>query len=75
MKSQPFNDPESVQLFEQNFMLAIWKEKLTTLLKPQGSKSSVLMFKFITRPYYKRFSKDSETICDADVNFLVVIYF
>lgn len=38
-------------------MLAFRKEKLTTLLKPQGSPSSALV-KFITRPYYQRFSKD-----------------
>ena len=36
-------------------MLAFRKEKLTTLLKPQGSSSTL---KFITRPYYQRFSKD-----------------
>ena len=68
MKKKPRPDPDVRKL-----ALAIWKEKLTTLLKPQGSPSTI--FKFITRPYYKRFSKDSETICDADVNFLVVIYF
>lgn len=67
-KLSPFNDPQSLQLFEQNFMLAFPKEKLTTLLKPQGSSWSVSwsssLQDLIIRDLVKILSLE-------DVNFLV----